>query len=66
LHVQDLTFGNNISFDVNQCGQVTTINAQAAILTTIYYFPLLALLVLIATKVSITIKEYHNKWLVNN
>ena len=48
--MQDLIFGNDHSFSINQCGQVTTISEQAVILTLLYYFPLVVLIVLVVTK----------------
>ena len=50
--MQDLTVENYHSFETNQCGQVTTISEQTIILTPLYYFPLVILLILVITKLS--------------
>ena len=57
----DLKFGSSVSFDVNQCGQVTAIDGQAAVLTSLYYFPLVMFLVLIGTIAAVKFMAYYNK-----
>jgi len=54
--MQDFVLQNDNSFEINQCGQVTTISNKTLILIPFYYFPLVLLFVLIATKLAMKSK----------
>ena len=45
------------SFSIDHCGKVDTISEHAARLIPFYYFPLIILLVIIASKIILNVKD---------
>ena len=64
IHLQDLLFSDDHTFNVDQCGQVIEMSKHAILLIPLYYIPLVLLLVLAIHKFAIKFKLYFTKWLV--
>jgi len=64
VNLQDVMFGVDHSFSIDQCGHVDTISTHVAILTPFYYFPVVVLCGVLGVKISDKIKALYSTRLV--
>ena len=64
VYLQDVVFGADHSFSIDQCGHVDTISIHVAILTPFYYFPVVVLCGVLGIKISTKVKAFYSTRLV--